>query len=123
MTVHFSDEVSVGGYNLLRIKSGANLVGVQAQVLAVLVGTVLPVMQGCGVDCIVTSGTDGNHRRHSEHYQGNAVDLRARHIPSLEIKMSIVSSVKDALNEEFLFQYEPSIPDKRTEHFHLEWRP
>ena len=38
------------------------------------------VFKDFGYDCIVTSLCDGKHSRNSKHYEGNAMDLRTRHL-------------------------------------------
>ena len=50
--------------------------------------------------CIITSGMDGTHKRESEHYNGQAVDFRTRHILPGALEL-IVNEVKDDLTGSF----------------------
>ena len=41
------------------------------------------VCRGYGVECVITSAFDGEHKPGSLHYEGKALDYRTRDIPKL----------------------------------------
>jgi len=108
---------------MLIVKSGVKLLGLHPQVVLAIAGTVVPEFTERGVDTVITSAGDSTHRRHSEHYQGMAVDIRSWVFEDELDKSEVETKISRALGNEFLFRYEPTIEGQRTEHFHIEWRP
>lgn len=68
-----------------------------------------------GYDCIITSGTDGEHSTGSRHYSGQALDYRTRHMRD-DLKTVIARNVKEALGDDFDVVLEPT-------HLHVEFHP
>jgi len=74
------------------------------------------------LDCVITSVGDYRHSAvYSEHYQGNAADIRTKNIKDPESKQLIKNKIIKHLPLGFvlLFENEGTI----HEHFHLAWRP
>ena len=74
------------------------------------------------LDCVITSVGDYRHSAvYSEHYQGNAADIRTKNIKDPESKQLIKNMIIKHLPLGFvlLFENEGTI----HEHFHLAWRP
>ena len=74
------------------------------------------------LDCVITSVGDYRHSAvYSEHYQGNAADIRTKNIKDSESKQLIKNMITKHLPLGFvlLFENEGTI----REHFHLAWRP
>jgi len=55
--------------------------------------------------CVITSGMDGTHKRESEHYNGQAVDFRTRHVLPGALEL-IVNEVKDELTGSYQVELE-----------------
>ena len=69
------------------------------------------------LDCVITSVGDYRHSSvYSEHYQGNAADLRTKNIPTAEIVQEIMRKIISNLPLGFVLLYEGN-------HFHLAYRP
>ena len=72
-----------------------------------------------GVDCVITSGTDGHeHKPESLHNKGMALDLRIYNLPDPihDSGMMAVTELKEALGNEYDIILE-------TDHIHLEFDP
>ena len=65
---------------------------------------------------IITSVTDGEHGYNSKHYDGDAVDIRTRHIKSPEDLSAIVKDIANRLGEE----YDVIL---HSTHLHIEYDP
>lgn len=68
-----------------------------------------------GKTCVVTCGTDGQHRSSSAHYTGRAFDLRTRHLLTTE-REKIMREMKASLGADFDVIFE-------GDHFHVEYDP
>lgn len=66
---------------VLRIKKGVRLEGLQPEA-AIGLQVCASVFFHFGYDCVVTSGTEGDHAPGSLHHVGKAFDLRTRHLPA-----------------------------------------
>jgi hypothetical protein len=66
-------------------------------------------------DAIITSARDGEHSTNSKHYEGKAIDLRTRDLPSAMVD-EIVADLKQALGSAW------DIIDEDS-HIHCEWDP
>ena len=64
----------------LSIKNGVSLLGVQPMMMlaAVVVAGVYYSLNGA--ECVITSGTEGNHMDHSHHLKGLALDFRIHNV-------------------------------------------
>ena len=67
------------------------------------------------VECVITSGVEGVHGRSSEHFKGDAVDFRTRHLTP-EQEANISSEVRDRLGDDFDVVLE-------SDHLHVEYDP
>lgn len=76
------------------------------------------VFAGRGLECVVTSGTEGAHKPDSYHYRkpGQAVDLRIRHAPLADWK-AIADELRSRLGPTYRVLLELNPP-----HLHVEWR-
>ena len=103
---------------MLSLKTGARVTGLRIEALfAVMVAQSVFAEAGC--DCIITSGTDGKHSRGSEHYKGDAVDFRTRHLPGGsegETARLVFQKIAAALGDEYDVVLEST-------HIHVEFDP
>lgn len=84
----------------LSIKNGVSLLGVQPIMFlaAIVVAGVYYTFDS--TECVITSGTEGNHKGHSHHYKGLALDFRIRNIrPGWHHKL--LRQTQLALTDEF----------------------
>jgi hypothetical protein len=98
----------------MTIKPGVNLAGVRPEV-AIALTIVARVFADKGLECVVTSVTDGKHGRGSLHYVGQAADLRNATVPPNQRPL-LASALREALGPQFDVVAEP-------DHFHLEFQP
>ena len=68
-----------------------------------------------GKPCVVTSGSDGQHKVNSKHYTNEAIDLRTFHLQGNELD-TVVQALKNTLGKDFDVVIEAS-------HLHLEHDP
>lgn len=68
-----------------------------------------------GFDTEITCGSNGTHSKGSEHYVGNAIDFRIRHVP-ITAQITVVQYIKDALGDDFDVILE-------SDHLHIEYDP
>ena len=66
-------------------------------------------------DCVITSASDGKHGPNSLHYNGQALDLRTRHINGQGLQL-VVDKLKEALGSQFDVVLE-------SDHIHVEFDP
>ena len=99
---------------MLIIKSGVRILGLTSET-SLGIRVVESVFDKYGLDCVITSVTEGNHSRGSLHYLGSACDFRIRHIPGKLIQ-KILATIKKALGSDFDFILE-------KDHFHMEYQP
>lgn len=107
---------------MISFKPGVRLININPHV-AIIIAVVGSVYQKCGYDCVVTSVTDGAHRRDSKHYDGMAVDFRLNDlsgIPAASRRM-VARLARAALAEGFdvLHEFEGT----PSEHLHVEYDP
>jgi hypothetical protein len=100
---------------IISLKPGVRITGIRNEMIFAHV-TVASIYADEGYDCIVTAGTDGSHSRGSEHYKGDALDYRTRHIDDHLALDRIVRRVRDALGAEFDVV-------KESTHLHVEFDP
>ena len=94
------------------IKSGVDLRGLTPQMA--IAYTIACRCYG-QYDCVITSASDGKHGPNSLHYNGQALDLRTRHINGQGLQL-VVDKLKEALGSQFDVVLE-------SDHMHLEWQP
>lgn len=106
---------------MIKIKAGVDIKGIKPETVLGL-HIVDSVFEDNGVyETVVTSVKDGTHKPGSLHYEGLAVDLRSKHIPSKENKLIILEKMKQALGQQWDVLLESA--GKVNEHFHLEYDP
>lgn len=96
------------------IKEGVSIRGLQPEMMIALM-VANDLYKANNQELVVTSGTEGIHKRNSRHYIGYAVDLRHRYY-SNEMKAFIVKELQSKLGEDFLVLLE------RT-HIHVSYKP
>lgn len=100
---------------MLKIKEGVELQGLQPQMfIAVTVAD--EVYEEFGLECVITSALDSEHRSHSLHYKGFALDIRTKNIPDDKTKADIVDRIQSRLGSEFQVILEYN-------HIHIEFDP
>lgn len=103
----------------MRLKPTTRLLGLKPEmVVALLVAE--SVYHARGLDCVITSGIDGEHLRASKHYAGLAVDLRVHHVPVAD-RDALVADLRDALGPDYDVVWEAY--GTPNEHVHLEHEP
>ena len=106
---------------MLIFKDGVHIGSCSNQLIIGLL-VVKDVYSSYDLDCVITSLGDYRHSAvYSEHYQGNAADLRTKNIKDPESKQLIKNQIIKNLPLGFvlLFENEGTV----REHFHLAWRP
>jgi hypothetical protein len=98
----------------LKLKSGVSLKGVQWELFEAAI-KVEDAYNALGHECVITSGTDGEHMHKSLHYKGLALDFRTRTVPAAQ-RMKILKSVKAKLGPSFDVILE-------RDHLHIELDP
>ncbi len=88
---------------MLKFKEGVEL-RVTKTVNEIL-GLIVPVYDSFGIDCIVTSGTDGTHDEHSKHYLGQALDFRVSNVHPDDLQ-ALVQACKKACGEQYFVLFE-----------------
>ena len=106
---------------MLRLKQGVRLANLQPQVVLALQVAEGVYRDVAGVDCWMTSGNDGQHRRGSLHFSGNAADLRVHNIPGDTVAREVASTLREALGEDFDVVLEAL--GTMNAHIHLEYQP
>ena len=94
------------------IKSGVDLRGLTPQMA--IAYTIACRCYG-QYDCVITSASDGKHGPNSLHYNGQALDLRTRHINGQGLQL-VVDKLKEALGSQFDVVLE-------SDHMHVEFDP
>ena len=105
---------------MLAFEAGVAVEGIRAEaVVGLLVAG--QAFAAEGVDCVVTSATDGGHKVDSLHYRGLAFDLRTHHVHP-DVKPRLLTRLRDALAPlgfEVLFES----AGQPGEHAHVEFDP
>ena len=100
---------------MIKYKKGVKIGCISPQIVLAL-QVVNDIYSKYNIDCVVTSVCDSKHSTYSQHYEGNAVDLRVRNIPIVEARTSIFKQIEENLPQGFM------LIDEGT-HFHLAWKP
>lgn len=105
---------------MLALKRDVRLVGLSTQILlAVIVAD--RVYSELGYETVITSLNDGEHKKGSLHYKGNAVDIRTKHLPDAHTKFNMASRISNALGPQYDVILEHL--DHENEHLHIEYDP
>lgn len=96
----------------ISFKKGVGLAGLKQEMLSAL-DTIADVFLHEGHNCVVTSGRDGIHGRHSHHYKGLAVDLRVWDIEDIDLT---VDHLRLELGPDYQVYNE-------VDHIHVEYDP
>lgn len=98
----------------LSLVNGASIRGIGNEIL--FAANVISSMYfSMGYDCMITSGVNGEHSRGSEHYKGDALDFRTRHMRAGDAAR-LTEEVRIALGKDF------DVVLERT-HLHVEYDP
>ena len=98
----------------MKLKKGVKLNGLGTEILIGIM-VAKSVYDKYVVEFVITSATDSLHGYSSEHYKGDAVDIRTRDIP--EDKRELVANeIREALGAEFDVVLEKT-------HLHIEYDP
>jgi hypothetical protein len=73
------------------------------------------------LDIVITSGVDGKHMVNSDHYAGNALDVRSKVFQDKDEKLWYASKVMEKLGKDYQFLLE--FEGKPNEHFHFQYHP
>lgn len=102
---------------LAYVKYGVDLSGISPAMWSA-VSKIAAVFAEQGYPCVITSGRDGKHMAGSKHYSGNALDFRALHIKSPEVRRVILTRIKEVLGRD----YDVLLHGKAL-HYHVEFDP
>lgn len=105
---------------MLSLKEGACVKGLKAEVLLGYL-IVASVLHTYGYGAVITEGSGGTHMPESLHYEGYAVDIRSKHVKTIEEKESIMATAVKALGSNFDLILENL--GLENEHWHLEFQP
>jgi conjugal transfer mating pair stabilization protein TraG len=105
---------------MLRVKPGVRLHGVRPEM--VFAATVVDVAYDRirVPECWITSGIDGVHSEGSAHYDGRALDFRAKTVP-VESRKGLAELIREALGADFDVVLEDGATDYA--HLHVEFQP
>jgi len=105
----------------MKLKPGVDVLGIKPELLLGL-QVAEAVYASHGVELVVTSVTDGQHRRGSLHYQGLAADLRVHGLPGeRSVREGMAREIGEALGVDFDVVYEGH--GTPGAHVHLEFQP
>ena len=98
----------------MKLKNNASLVGVRWEMFDAAV-KVEECYQKLGFECVITSGSDGQHMKGSLHYKGLALDFRKRNVP-IVMRPKLLKAIRQALGPDF------DVVDEK-DHIHTEFDP
>ena len=98
------------------IKPGVDVRGIQAEILLARIEA-SEIFARYGANAIITSGREGKHKKNSKHYEGQAIDLRIRHMDR-RLWPIVAEELKKALGP----QYDVILEAKKL-HIHIEFDP
>lgn len=105
---------------MIRLKDSVNLNTIKPE-LIIGIMVLYSVMHEFNIEMVITSAADSKHSENSLHYQGYAVDIRSKHIPSRSRKFEILAIAKNLMDKQFDIILESEGED--NEHYHLEYDP
>lgn len=98
----------------MKIKPGVSLLGLQPQMIIAVIAA-NDIWAGLDQELVITSCTDGVHRKGSLHYKGLALDLRTRDFSDAD-KEKAFAELAEALGQAYDTVLEST-------HIHVEWDP
>lgn len=102
----------------MRVKNGASIEGCRREIVIAAIGIEV-FFDNQGVKMVVTSGTgEEHHAVNSDHYKGDALDLRSKTVPD---KQKLMAAVRRKVGKAFYIILESE--GKPWEHFHFGYRP
>lgn len=104
----------------MRLKETVKLNNLTPQIIIGLL-VAKDVYDSHNIEFVITSANDSTHGANSLHYQGNAIDLRTKNIPSNLGAILISQEIRNKLTKDFDVMLE-SI-GKENEHIHVEYDP
>lgn len=66
-------------------KTGVNIINLKACMMPILFSC-NDYFKSINKEMVITSGTDGNHKKDSKHYTGEALDIRTRDLTPKELE-------------------------------------
>lgn len=102
----------------MKLKPGVKLRGLVPQMVVALL-IIHDLYAHYGVELVVTSANDSQHKSDSFHYAGQAVDLRTKTFQ--QSKALLVAQIKEAVGPDFDVLLENEGTD--NEHLHIEYDP
>lgn len=102
----------------MRLKEGVSLLGLRTETLLGMQVADSVYLDMTGQEMVVTSVSDGKHKRQSAHKTGRAFDCRTKGHPSPGI---IRTEIAERLGKEFDVILEAV--NEPNEHIHCEWDP
>ena len=94
---------------MLKVKAG-----VTPKMLVIAAAAANTAEKG-GFEVVITSGTDGQHRRASKHYSGDALDLRISNL-TLDQRKALIAGLMTRLGDGYDIVLEP-------DHIQIEYDP
>jgi hypothetical protein len=80
-----------------------------------------PIWRQYGAEVVVTAGIEGRHMDGSDHYRGEALDLRSRDLTDVP---AAALALQSALGDDFVVLIEtPATPGATGSHVHVSFRP
>jgi hypothetical protein len=115
-------KTQLAGKVIMKIKRGVVLEGCRKEILLAAMD-IEHIFVNAGVDLIFTEGvaTVKHRALRSSHYRGDGLDLRSKHLGTLERKKNVLAKIKRKLGPGFVVILENI--GKNNEHFHLHWSP
>ena len=98
------------------IKQGVKARGLQPEI-ALAVAEAREVYREFNAEIVITSLLDGEHMKGSKHYDGQAVDLRVRHLSRSDWS-TVASRIRVALGPEY-----DVVLEAEKLHIHIEFDP
>ena len=96
------------------LKKGITLNGIRPEiVLAMFI--VSEIYETYGKELVITSVTDGRHKKYSYHYLGCSFDTRTRYFET-ETKLKVAREIQSKLGDNYYVNVE-------SDHFHINFRP
>lgn len=83
----------------MKLKAGVSLQGVVWQLFEAAI-KVESCYEALGHECVITSGTEGQHMNGSLHYKGKALDFRTRHVPVVQ-RQKLIKNIKSKLGPDY----------------------
>jgi len=104
----------------LSIKDGVRVEKLHSRMVEVMESLTYLMEAQLGLECVVTSASDGKHKKGSLHYQGRALDFRTKHIPRERVvgfcnyvgaflgnKYDVILEGLNTANEHLHIEYDP----------------